>query len=433
MPTDAVAALEAVYLARSPVDDPVGRAMAAYRLAVALGESVPPDARRALGLLDEARLVLTESRAPIEHGRILTAAASQHRAMSEPARASELFERAAGLLDDRVDGEERAAVWSNVGLARTELGQLEHAVLAFDRAVAAIATVTGAGATASGEKASSVWRIHATVLINRGLAWFGLGNFDQARADLEAGLGLVDVAAAPIQLGMAHHSLGQVATAQGRPDVAIVQFLAALRIFTRTTFPHQHAVATFNLGVAYACTADLTSLRRAQWSFEAAVNLFDPRIQTAQWQETATRLGEVNERLATRSPGRSVAEHRAALLGSLGDDEQLALIRDLADRFAARPDPQRMDLFREAAAAARGEVPEVSRALLRTTLFVLAEQPDAVLRSGLMGQLAAHRSLAPSGRLAADTDLDQVIQELFQGPQRVRFRDILYELSWERP
>ena len=425
---DAVAVLAAVYAARSPVDEPLGRATAAYRLAVAVGESAPADHRRALRLLDEARSVLTETRAPIEHARILTAAASQHRAMSEPVRAAELFERAAWLLDARADVAERAAAWSNVGLARSELGRLTEAVDAFDRAADGIgvAAVTAASA-------SSIGRIHATVLINRGLALFSLGDFDRARADLEAGLGLVDVAAAPVQLGMAHHSLGQLFTAEGRTDVAIPHFLAALRIFTRTTFPYQHAVATFNLGVAYARDTVLISLQRALWSFEAAVNLFDPRMQTPQWQETATRLNEVTHRLAKLSPGRNVAEHRASLLGSVGDDEQLSLMRDLAERFAARPDPQRTASFFEAAAAARGEVLGVARALLRTTLFVLAELPDPVLRSGLIGQLGAHRNLAEHDRMAADTALDQVIQELFQGPQRVRFRDILYELGWERP
>ena len=428
MSAEALAVLDAAYAARSPVDDPVGRATAAYRLAVAVGESVPTDHRRALRLLDEARGVLTEARAPIEHARILTASAHQHRALAEPVRAAELFERAARLLDERTSEDERAAAWSNVGLARSELGRLGEAVDAFDRAIARIVD-----ASSDGVRSTSTGRIHATVLINRGLARFGLGDFAQARADLETGLDLVDVAAAPVQIGMAHHSLGQLATAEGRITEAIAQFISALRVFTRPAFPHQHAVATFNLGVAYAHGADVVSLRRALWCFESTMNLFDPRLQTSQWRETAARLSDVTLQLAKLAPRRSVSQHRAALLGSVDDDEQLSLMRELAERFAARPDPQRTDAFGDAAAGACGETFDVARRLLRTTLFVLAELPDPVLRSGLTGQLQAHRNLADDDRLAADTALDQLIQELFQGPQRVRFRDVLYELGWERP
>ena len=425
--TDAVAVLDAAYAARSPIDDPLGRAAAAYRLAVAVGESTPADHRRALRLLDEARRVLTEARAPLEHGRILTAAASQHRGLSEPVRAAELFEQAAQLLDERAGPEERAAAWSNVGLARSELGRFGEAVDAFDRASAVLASPRSA------QRSNESARVHATVLINRGLALFGLGRFADARADLEAGLGGVDVNTAPVQTGMAHHSLGQLATAEDRRADAIAHFTAALQVFTATSFPQQHAVTTFNLGVAYAGGDELADLRRALWYFEATANLFDPRSQAEQWRQAAARLGDVTRRLADLDPRRTQAEHRAALLGSVSDDERLPLMRALVERFAARPDPQRTDAFHEAAAAV-SDTPDVeARSILRTALFVLAELPDPVLRAALTGQLRAHAELSLAERFVADSTLDQLIQELFQGPQRVRFRDVLYELGWERP
>ena len=54
-------------------------------------------------------------------------------------------------------------------------------------------------------------------------------------------------------------------------------------------------------------------------------------------------------------------------------------------------------------------------------------------RSKPTGELLAHGCLPEPARLVANTILDQLIQEVFQGPQRVRFRDVLYELGWERP
>ena len=420
----ALMALRSAHAVRSPSADPIGRAMAGYRLAVALGEAVPGDHRGALQLLEQAGAVLTEKRAPLEYGRILTAAASQHRALGDLARASELFERAAKILDGRAPAAERAAGWSNVGLVQTELAQFTAAVTSFDQALAALAD-TGLPTDAA--------RIRATVLINRGLALFGLGRFSEARADLEAGLAVVDVSVAPMQLGMAHHSLGQLCTAEGRHADAVAAFTSALRVFTRVTFPQQHAVATFNIAVAHAAGTQLSDLRLALWSFETAANLFDPRLQTAQWTETVTRLGIVTKRLSALCPDRAVAGHRAALLGSFGDDERLILVRELVDRFAARPDPQRTEAFRDAAEAMWGEEPQVARAILATVLFVLAEFPDPVLRSGLTGELLAHGCLPEPARLVANTILDQLIQEVFQGPQRVRFRDVLYELGWERP
>lgn len=421
---EAVAALDAAYTGRSPVDDPVGRAMAAYRLAVALGETTPTDHRRALDLLREARAVLSEARAPVEHARILTAMASQHRAVSEPLQAAELFERAARLLDRRVDIDEQAAAWSNVGLARLDLGRFAEAVDAFDRAVTVLASPGDTAAQA---------RVQATILINRGLALFSLGRFAQARADLERGLASVDVATAPIQTGMAHHNLGQVATAEGRRSDAVAHFADALKVFTLGGFPQHHAVTMFNLGVAHASGANLDDLRRALWYFEATINLFDPREHADQWQAAMTRLDDVTKRLDRLDPARSQAAHRCALFGSVSDEERLPLVRSLIERFAARPDPQRTNAFAEAAGAACDSPPEQARSILRTTLWVLAELPDHVLRAGLAGQLRVHAALPIEERFVADSALDQLIQELFQGPQRVRFRDVLYEAGWERP
>lgn len=432
---EAIARLEAE-LAGHDGGDPLRAAVAAYRLAVALSEANPANARRALRLLQQAGAVLTEAHAPIEHGRVLTASAAQHRVLGDSTAAAELFERAARVLERRASAPEAAAAWSNVGLARGELGEASASVEAFDRALALLDDRRSGGGRGSNGDDGTDPRITATALVNRGQALFALGRFDEARADLERALdrarGLAGTDSAPVQVGLAHHSLGQIETALGRPAAAIGRFEDSLRIFTRRTFPGQHAVALFNLGVAHAAIGEISHLRRALWCFEGVANLFDPRLQVSQWREAARRLDEVARTLDAREPGRSRADHRAALLAASGDSECLALTRELFDRFAARPEPYRTDDFAESAAAAhRTGTP--ARTLLDTALFVLAELPDDVLQAGLAGQVRAHALLDAAARHDANVRLDEAIQHQFQGPQRVRFRDGLYALGWERP
>ena len=130
---DLEAALAAVPLAEAPDD----WALAAYRLAVAKSEAAgrPEDLAQALGLLDKAARILSADRAPVEHGRIITAAANCHRASGRADRALELFLQAAELLAPRVAPVEHAAALINVGLARCEAGQPEQAIEALDKAV----------------------------------------------------------------------------------------------------------------------------------------------------------------------------------------------------------------------------------------------------------------------------------------------------------
>ena len=70
---------------------------------------------------------------------------------------------------------------------------------------------------------------------------------------------------------------------------------------------------------------------------------------------------------------------------------------------------------------------------LRTFMMVLMELPESMLGSALRAQLAAHAELEPHERRAADFVLDDVVQELLFGPQRIRVRDILEEIGWDRP
>lgn len=125
--------LASVRLSEAPND----WALAAYRLAVARSEAAgrPQDIEQALELLDKAARILTADRAPVEHGRILTAAANCHRAAGRADRALELFVRAAELLSPHAPAVERAGMLINVGLARCETGHPELAIEVLDEAV----------------------------------------------------------------------------------------------------------------------------------------------------------------------------------------------------------------------------------------------------------------------------------------------------------
>lgn len=141
---DLEAGLASVSVSEAPDD----WALAAYRLAVAQSETAgrPEGLEQALALLDKAARILTAGRAPVEHGRIVTAAANCHRAAGRFEKALELFVRAAELLAPRAPTLEHAAALINVGLARCEAGRPENAVEPLDRAVELIIAERGGAA-----------------------------------------------------------------------------------------------------------------------------------------------------------------------------------------------------------------------------------------------------------------------------------------------
>ena len=68
-----------------------------------------------------------------------------------------------------------------------------------------------------------------------------------------------------------------------------------------------------------------------------------------------------------------------------------------------------------------------------TWLNVLMELPNEALVAGLRARLAAHEALDPQAREKADWMLDMVITQELLSPQRVRVRDTLGTMGYERP
>jgi hypothetical protein len=205
-------------------------------------------------------------------------------------------------------------------------------------------------------------------------------------------------------------------------------------VFSRADMPFQHAIARFNRGCAYELKG---TLRQALIDFESAAQVFDPRLHRAQWLEAATRLANVEKELTRAKPGAVRHDHIAQFFVDVGPTDQLPLLRERLTRvLGLAPEPQRVEFAQFFAALDRmsesGDV-AASDGVLRSTLEILMELPEDLLRSALVGFLDASTVASPDARERSGRRLDQAIQELVMGPQRVRMRDILYEAGWERP
>ena len=402
--------------------DPDGWALLAGRVALARAELGDPSG--ALALIEPAAAVLTAARAPLEHGRLLLIAAAAHRAQGAGAQAFDLFQRAAAMLDGRASAGELAAARSNVGLVAAELGRVADALGAFDAALSA----------APDEDR----RLRASLHVNRGqvhLASPGAASLSAAEADFRSAAALADRTAAPVQHGQAKNGLGAIAQARGDLAGAAVHFEAAMATFTPTQFPFHHAVASHNLGLALSDPNFPVVVRqRALVAFEGALTLFDPQRQRPQWAESYRRATDLEASLAVDLPDWSRDDHFAALLAEVSESDRIALARTRLGHIAQRPDPHRRRAFALLAAAGLRRGPAVAKVVLRCTVTILMELPEDVLQSGLSGQMDAHHALLDP-RLIEDADrvLDEAIHDLLHGPQRVRVRDLLEVMGWQRP
>ncbi|MEL7156685.1 MAG: tetratricopeptide repeat protein [Actinomycetota bacterium] len=446
-PEDSVAALQKQFAAIIRGRDPLGWAVAAYRLGLATAEQPvgPPqdNLRSALGLYQQAAEVLTEDRAPVEHARILNAAGSAHRLLGESDRALQLFDRSVGLLRGRGAEGEEAAVRSNLGLALSEMGRIDGAIQAFAEAVEILPTETDEHLRTRIATQHNLAQAHAAKGTTEGFA-AAVDVLEQAAESAKT----ID---APMHLAMVWHTLGvthkgwhsgssgsggggtNLTGDDGHVAAAIEAFERCLTIFTSVGFPFQHAIAKHNLGHALAARSDLASLQRALVCYEDALNIFDPRLHGPHWREVYANTEALDLRLAALAPRASRADHTAAYLGALDEAERLAVMRQRFVQLERLPPRPRVERLTEFAYAVVTQPADSYVATLRTMISVLMELPESMLRATLDAQLAAHALLEPGDRRAADFILDEAINLLLFGPQRIRVRDLLSDIGWERP
>lgn len=449
-PAEAVAVLEQQFAGITRGHDPLGWAVAAYRLGMAKAEQPIGDPREnlgaALGLFEQAAEVLTEERAPVEHARILNAAGSAHRMLGDTPTALRLFRHSSSLIAGRGVGAEEASVLSNLGVALTEAGRLDDGISAFASAIEVLPADT-----------EEHIRTRLATEHNLAQAYAAKGTevgFIEAIRILEQASEEATKVDAPMHLGMVWHTLG--VTHKGRHallsslehgdvgsdldsrtapiiDLAIEAFERSLTVFTSVGFPFQHAIAKHNLGHALATRTDLPSMQRALVSYEDALNIFDPRLHRPHWQEAYRNCEELDQRLQELAPDAKRPDHTASYAGALEETERLAFVRQRFVQLERLPADQRQQRLIEFSYAVIRQPPESFVATLRTMISVLMELPETMLQVTLEAQLAAHAMLEAGDRRACDFVLDEAINLVLFGPQRIRVRDILTDIGWERP
>lgn len=436
--TESVAAMKDRFESIDRYSDSLSWATSAYRLGMATAEQPtahPQDnLREALGYYEQAAQVLTAQRAPVEHARILNAAGSAHRMMGDPSTASRLFSEALGLMSGKGVDVEEASVLNNLGLVLTEGGRLDDAVEAFTMSLDML----------PGDDDEQIRTMLATKH-NLGQVHLARGGVDGCEAAIEV---LADASAiargteASMHTAMIDHTLGIAWKARAGFDPAmhdrdlseaITAFERCLTVFTSVGFPMQHAIAKHNLGHALAGRDDLDSMRRALAYYEDSLNIFDPRLHQQQWQEAFANAEAVEKRLEAAVPGATRADHIATLAGSMSDNERLLFVRQRLVQMERLPKENQLERLTALSYAIVTQPAASFVASLRTIITVLMELPEDLLESALESQLAAHAMLDNHDQRAADFILDEAITALLFGPQRIRVRDMLEDIGWDRP
>lgn len=433
-----IAALEAE-LRTTPLSvKPYEHATLMFRLGLAHAESnaAEPSSglRKALACYEVAAGVFDPRIDPVEHARVLNVAGAAHRGLGDRRRAAALFERAAELLEGRARADELAAVWNNIGLVRLELGEIDDAVEACGRALLQFDPSSAEGRR--GRVAALQTRASAHASQEAG------ARLDEALADLLTAAGEIDREEAPYHYGLIHHSLGTTYTALAAGSQqseahahlrrAVLAFSESLVVFSRPSFPYQHALAKHNLGRALSQLGDDTNLRRAMVCFEDAAAILHPQRHPDAWRHAMESLQDCESRLGGLYPASSRTEHFVALVAEANEGEARGLLRDRLTRFLDLSSARRDAAFADFALTVGRSPSDTARSVLAAALDVLVELPSGALDVALRAIVLANRSLG-DGQEEADRALDQAVSDALVGPQRVWVRDFLYSLDWERP
>ncbi|HEX2048284.1 MAG TPA: tetratricopeptide repeat protein [Acidimicrobiales bacterium] len=435
----AIADLEKQLAATSRATRPHEHAVLAYRLGLAYAElptgNPAEQLRKALAFYDVAAAIFDPRFEPVHHARVLNAAGAAHRALNNRPKAAELFEKAVALFAEGGSDNERAAAYNNLGLTRTEMGQPQAGVEAFDAAVELFDAYTDEG------KRGIISTLH-----NRGQAHTALGTeegLEAALADFEEARGMIDPDENPLHHGMVEHSVGVTcsALAEASPEgkaaflkEAIRAFNNSLLVFTRTAFPYYHALVKHNLGLAHEAQGGTANLRRALASFEDAVGVFDTRLHADAWKQAYASLERVENALKETAPGKSRTDHFAALLTVVDVDERTVLVRERVFRLLALPEPRRTSSIAELTKSVGELGYDEGRKAYETIVKLFVELPQDQQSVGLRAIIAGHRSIDDEDvRLDADRAVDQAIGDALGGPQRVSVRDFMEGEGWERP
>lgn len=404
---------------------PLEHAALRYQLGLAYAE-LPTGERelnlsRAVASYEHAAELFSPQQHPAEHARVQTARGAALRELGSAQDAVNACTTAVELLTDADVPGELGAALNNLGLSHSDVGHHEEAIAALERAIAAFDD--------AGEDHQRAMARH-----NLGQAQAAAGAHEDAAATYTQALAELDVEDAPYQWGLLQHALGVALSAANQPERAAEAFAASLRSFTRQRYPFQFALAKNNYGLAWAQAGGIVPLRRAVASYEDALRVFDVRVHRTQWEQVYRNLEMAESALADLGAQASRAEHFAALIGALEDEEERTrVLRERLEVYFELPDKQRDDALGELSMAALGLDEEALARFTAAWLNVLMELPNDNLVQGLRARLTAQAAADTETARAANEVLDHTIQHQLLSPQRMRVRDTLEMMGWERP
>lgn len=422
------------HLARYPKSShPVEHATIQFNLGLALAESTSgdrePNLRAAIEAHAEALDGFDSTRFPLQRARVLNALGTVERELGMTIVAIDRFRDAVGCLDGSVAHAELGSTMNNLGLTLADAGDIDGALDAYEQALQAFDEVGYA-------------RQRATTLVNRGLAHAARDTVESLTAavlDYDHALALVDPESAPYVHAHGHHSRGVALMAQpddrqGSLAEAIRSFDAALSIFTRQGYSFQHAITRHNLGLAFMELAphDPTSLRRSLSALEEAASILDPRIHREQWLEVTSAMERAHQALRDLGDDRTRVEHFAALVASVSLPERLGLLRYRLRWLLDLREPHRTEALRAHDRAIVRLKPDDLADVSKAWISVLMEQPHEQLEAGLRSRQDEQAALEGEQLQAALSATEDALGEL-ETIQRVRVRDMLAEMGYERP
>ena len=191
-----------------------------------------------------------------QQARALNAAGLSFRQLGEPNRARELYQQALPLWRQTGNRAGEADQLNNLGRLAATLGDLEGASRTHEKALAIrreIADLRGV--------AESLGQIGATLRL--------VGELDRAYAALEEALSISQQLGNHWTEAHTRNNLGLVDHDRDRPQVAIEQFNAALKLFRQAKSRRYQALTLSNLGTVYQSIGD----------FERASGLFEESLE----------------------------------------------------------------------------------------------------------------------------------------------------------
>jgi tetratricopeptide (TPR) repeat protein len=423
-PQAALASLEARLKETPRAARPLEHAALSYSVGLAYAELPTGDRERnlsrAVASYHRAAEIFWPDRFPVEHARVQNALGSALRDLGRHREAEAAFTRATELLAPGLAPAELGAALNNLGLVRSELGDHQRAIAALRQSVQLFETAR--------EPRQVVMARH-----NLGQATAAAGDHAAAVQTYDVGIGEADPELVPYQWAMLHHSKGVSLTALGDGPAAADAFTNALRVFTRQRYPFQYALAKNNLGLACAQIGGSTPLRRAVAAYEDALRVLDPRVHRAQWEQAYRNMELAETGLREEGLGMTRTQHFAALVADVEGEARIMLLRERLTEILELPEPRRTESLAELDLVALRLPDSQMRSFTAAWLHVLMELPNDMLLAGLRARLAAHGQIASDeDRALAEEALEDTIQGELLAPQRIRVRDTLTAMGYER-